>query len=121
MIGAGEHDDLVAAGHGAGEPERDHDRLRAGVAIRHALHAGHAGDPLGDVATHVGLKAHRHARVDPAVHRLDDEIRVVTEQVDAEPEAEVDVLVAVDVPTTGSGAALADDRIAHAPGGDPEL
>ena len=57
VVGAGEHRDRVAAGHGAGDADRGGDGLGARVAERHALHPDHGRDAAGDLARERRLRA----------------------------------------------------------------
>ena len=62
VIRAVEHDDAIAAGHGARDAHRRHHRFRAGVAERHALVAGQLAEQLGDLAGEFASAARSRSR-----------------------------------------------------------
>ena len=111
VIGAGEHDDLVAAGHRARGADRGRDRLRSRIAERCALHADGVAHELRDLAGDRRLRADLDAGVELALERGADELRIVPEEDRAEAVHEIDVLVAVDVPQARALRALGHDRI----------
>ncbi|NKA55413.1 hypothetical protein GO279_04174 [Ralstonia solanacearum] len=120
VIRAGEHNDLVAPGHRPGQAQGQHDRLGAGVAERHALQAGQPGDQLRHLAGQAGLGPQLQAGLQLGIERFLHKGRAMAEQVHAEAHGQVNVGVAVRVPEIGAFGALADDRIEHLLGGEPE-
>ena len=98
VVGAGELQDLVAAGSRAGEPQRAHRRLGARGGHAQHLHRGHArGDLLGERDLAPGRRAEARA----ALGRRDDgleDLRMGVAVDERPPRAyPVDVAVAVDV------------------------
>ena len=61
VIVVGEHDDALAAGHGARHAHRRHHRFGAGVAEGDALIAGHLRHQRGDLAGQRALRPDREA------------------------------------------------------------
>ncbi len=113
MVGAGEHDELVAAGAGAGQPDGRHARLGARVGERRPLHAGQ----LAEQRRHLAGVGRPRPDLEPLPHlplvELLQEVRRVAEQVDAHPHGDVDVLVAIDVPDPRALAARPRQRVEH--------
>ena len=113
VVGALERDDLVAAGGGAGQPDRRGVRLRTGVGEGHPLQAGQFGEQLGGLAGLHGARAELHAAGQVLADGLGDEVRLVAEEQDAEAHRDVDVLVAVDVLQPCPARPVAGDRVQH--------
>ena len=98
VIGVAEQDDFVPPRGRAGQPERHHDGLRAGVAEGDALHSGQFVNELGHLARQIALGA----QFEPFLHlprqRLVDKRGLVAEEMDPHPDGDIDVLVAVEIP-----------------------
>ncbi len=113
VVGAGEEDDLRAPGRGARDPQRCHDGLGARGAEGGPLHTGQ----LADAARHLaGLRRARpqlHAGCELLVQRRGEEVRRMSEQMDAEPHVHVHVLVAVHVAEARAGRGPRHNRIDH--------
>ena len=110
VVGALDLQDHVAAGDPAGEVDRVHRRLGAGVGEPPLRQAEAVGELLGDDDRAVGGGGEVGAEVDPRLDRVADRRVGVADGHDAEAVVEVDVLVAVDVPDAGALAALEVDR-----------
>ena len=114
VVGAGELEELLAAGGGAGEPDRAHRRLGAGGGHPQHVDRRHArARPASASSTSPAVGA---PNVVPLRGRLGDRrehrrVRVAVDQ--RAPRADVvDVDVAVDVGELGAGGALDEDRVA---------
>ena len=113
VVGAGELQQLRAAGHRAGEPDRAHRRLGARRRHPQHLHARHAAaDLLGEVDLAGGRCAERRALRGGLDDRRDD-VRVRVAVDERAPRADpVDVAVVVDVDELGALGAVDEDRVA---------
>ena len=103
--------DLVAVGHGPCDPDRRLHGLAAGRREGEPVVAGHRACHLGDRAQQVALDADRESAVELRLDGRHDEVRRVPEQIGAEPEGGVDVLVAVNVPDPRAARALGHDLV----------
>ena len=110
VVGALDLEDRVAAGRAAGEVDRVHRRLGAGVVEAPLRQAEAAGQLLGDRDRAVGGGGEVGAFVDPRLDRGADDRVGVADAHHAEAVVEVDVLVAVDVPDPAALATLRDRR-----------
>ena len=113
VVGAGELDHDLAAGHGAGEPHRAHRRLGAGAG--HPQHL-HRGDAVDDLLGQLDLGRGRRSVAGPAGGGLADgrdDLGVGVAEDQRPPGADpVDVAIAVDVDQLATLAALDEDRLA---------
>ena len=114
VVGAGELEELLAAGRGAGEPDRAHRRLGAGVDHPHHLDRGEA---VADLGGELDLALGRRAEAGPSrggVGDRRDHVRVGVAEDQRAPGADpVDVAVAVDVDQLEALAALDEDRVSR--------
>lgn len=113
VVRGGENYYLVAAGRGACEPDRGHDRFRAAVEEGDAVHTREFEYPGGDFLDQLGARSEAETDVQPLAQGRHDDRRIVAEEVDAVAQGEVDVLVSVDVPQAGALPPFGDDRVKH--------
>ena len=111
VVVVGERDHLRPPGHGSRHSQRGEHGLRAGVAERDALGAGHRRDERRHLAGERRLGADLEPEGELFGDRVDDERRRVAEEVHPEAHRDVEVLVAVDIPDLRSGRAGGDDRV----------
>ena len=111
VVGALEHRDLVATGHGAGHAEGGGDGLRAGVTEGRPFHARELADERRHLAGERRLRPDLESAGELRCDGLDDEIGRVPEQDRPEAAGIVDVLVTVHVPQPRPYGALGDDRV----------
>ncbi len=111
VIRAGEGDDALLAGGGAGNADGRHDGFGARVAECDPLHAGELADQPRDLCGVLRLRTDLNAVVQLLLDGADDERRLMAEEGHAEAHAHVDVLVAVDVPERRALRARSDDGI----------
>ena len=113
VVGAGELEDLLAPGRGAGQADGAHRGLGPRGGHAHHLDGRH---PAGDLVGQVDLALRRRAERRPALGRRHDrgQDRGMGVPVDERPPGAhvVDVVVAVDVDDLGAVAALDEDRVA---------
>ncbi len=113
VVGAGELEQLLAAGRGAGDADRAHRRLGARGGHPQHVDGGHArADHLGQLDLARGGGAEGRPERGRLGDRLEDlRVRVAVDQ--RAPRADVvDVDVAVDVDDLGAGGAIDEDRVA---------
>ncbi len=116
VVGALEGDVVVLAGIAAGEAERRHHRLGAGIGEADQVgRRHHLLDELGDGNFLLGAEREDRADVLPLPGGRIDLRMAMAEDRRAVAQAVVDVFVAVEVPEPGTLAMLHEDRLVLAP------
>ena len=115
VVGAEDLQHVVAAGERAGDADRVHRRLRAGVRVAPLRQPPAAGELVADDDRVLGRRREVRAQPVALADRLADRRMRVALDHRAEAVVEVPHLVAVDVPDLRAGAALEVDRprLAH--------